>query len=116
MTTTTTNRGRLLARKLAPWIGSTHAIDATCSLIARHATTYARIQEAWCNEEMGERRTARLEAQESRLERRIVDLVADLPATDDGPWRVRFDGDPRGFAVRICAPQHVGMYEGIGVA
>lgn len=114
--TTTTNRGRLLAHKLAPWIGSTHAIDATCSLIARHATTYAHIQEAWCNDEMSEQTADRLAAKEARLERRIVDLVADLPAADDGPWSVRFDGDPRGWVVRIKAPEHAGAYDGVGVA
>lgn len=99
-----TSKGRDLAARLAPAIGYTRAIDETCSLIARHATSYERIQQRWCNDEMSDAETARVEAREARLERRIADLVADLPATDDGPWSVTFEGDPRGYVVKITAP------------
>ncbi len=99
-----TQRGRNLAWKINPFVGTTSAIEETCSLLARHAASYSRIQEAWCSVEMSDAATARLEAKESALEARIGSLVQDLPAPDDGPWRVVFEGDPRGWTVRIVTP------------
>lgn len=109
-----TTRGYDLACKLNPYIGSTYGIDQTCSLLHRHARTYDRIQEMWCNDEMSDRATARLEAQEAKLEARIRSLVQDLPQPDDGPWQVQFSGDPRGYTVRLIAPtgREIGLYEG----
>jgi len=102
---TVTSSGEKLASYLAPVLGYTHAISETCSLIARHAKTYARIQEMWCSVEMSDRETARVERQEEILERRIRDLVADLPHSDDGPFGVEFSGDPRGYTVRLFCPE-----------
>lgn len=104
---TITKRGRGLAWKLNPYIGTTWEIEETCSLIARHAITYSRIQEMWCDNERAnnhEPTRKRLEAQEARLEARITDLVADLPHTDEGPFRVEFQGDPRGSTVQLWLP------------
>lgn len=103
-----TAAGYRLAAKLAPAIGSTEQIARTCSLIARSAATYARIQEMRCNVEMDDRTTARMEEREAGLERRIRELVQDLPATDDGPFTVTFGGDPRGYCVKITAPGESG--------
>lgn len=105
--TVITRRGRGLAWKLNPYIGTTTAIEETCSLIARHAITYNRIQELWCNSERANNHTPTreyYEAREAWLEARITDLVADLPHTDDGPFRVEFQGDPRGSTVQIWLP------------
>jgi hypothetical protein len=116
MKMTVTNKGRELADKLGRYTGWTFGISETCSLICRHATTYNRIQELWCNEAMSDKATARLEAKEARLEARIDSLVRDLP---DGEVHVmgsdelvrmspkaRFDGDPRGYTVRIVFDEH----------
>jgi hypothetical protein len=112
-----TKKGYELAFRLNPYLGTTNRIAETCSLIARHAGTYARIQERWCNEEMSERMTAYFEAQEDRLEARILDLVNDLPHTDDGQIKVQFDGDPRAYVVRLLVPDldYRGIRE-VGVA
>ncbi len=99
-----TAKGRELASRLNPFIGTTWAIEETASLLARHGTTYNRIQEMLCSVEMSDRQTARIEKQEADIEARIMSLVQDLPTPDDGPWRVVFQGDPRGWTVRLVAP------------
>lgn len=101
---TPTKRGDELANILSRELGTTREIRGLCALIARHARTHERIQETWCNDEMSDKATARLEAREARLEARIADLVATLPHTDHGPFTVRFDGDPRGHTVKIICP------------
>jgi hypothetical protein len=112
-----TKKGYELAWKLGPYLGTTNRIAETCSLIARHATTYAWIQERWCSVEMPEWVQADLEAKEDRLEARILDLVNDLPHTDDGKIAVQFDGDPRAYVVRLLVPDldYRGIRE-VGVA
>jgi hypothetical protein len=105
-----TNKGRELAFKLAPAIGTTRAITETCSLICRHATTHHRLQEQACNGyqtydgSWDEAASNRADAREEKIEARIRSLVQDLPATDDGPFGVVFQGDPRGCTVKITAP------------
>lgn len=102
-----TRRGKDLAWKLNPYVGTTNGIMQTCSLIARHAATYNAIQEGWCdNERQNNHAPTRewYEAKEAWLVARITDLVADLPHTDDGPFEVRFQGDPRGSTVQIWLP------------
>jgi len=85
----------LLAR-----VGWTNGISSTTDQLVRAARRYSTIQERWCSEEMSEDTTARLEKRESALEERIASLVQDLPK-HDGPWAVRFDGDPRGYVVTL---------------
>lgn len=99
-----TRKGEELASKLNPAIGTTREIRETCSLIARHAQTHGHIQEMWCSVEMSDRQTARVEARETNLERRITALVDSLPETDEGPFKVKFGGDPSGYTVKIIAP------------
>lgn len=109
-----TARGRELAHNLAGCIGYTTAITVTCSRIARHAVTLHRISEIECNAAMpwqardGGHWTPEQEdwiaQRREQLERRVTRLVEDLPCTDDGPFIVRFNGDPRGGAVKISAP------------
>jgi hypothetical protein len=99
-----TKKGYELAFRLNPYLGTTNHIAETCSLIARHATTYAWIQERWCNDEMPESQVKALEAKEAWLEARIIDLAIDLPLTDQGRIWVQFDGDPRAYVVRLLVP------------
>lgn len=98
----TTANGDKLALKLAPAIGTTYTIRATCAAIARNAATHHRLQEEQCSDES---RYLRAVAQEPRVEARIERLVESLPDTDDGPWGVRFGGDPRGCTVQLTAPE-----------
>ncbi len=111
-----TNKGRELALKLAPYMGSTYAITSTCSAICRAATTYARIQEESCNgpgdwivngSNSGpaiERWQARIDKREAELERRLAALVANLQTVNGEPCRVVFNGDPRGATVKVKVP------------
>ena len=92
-----TARGRFIATKLNPYMGTTRQIQEACSLIGRHAMTYSHIQELWCVPNY-------YEAKEARLEARITDLVESLPHTDNGPVRVEFTGDPRGSTVKLTLP------------
>lgn len=100
----TTVRGKALADKVGRYLGFTNEITSLCSGITRNARAYNTIQEAWCCVEMSARQTRRTEAREAALEARIADLVGSLPATDDGPFTVRFQGDPRGWTVRLIHP------------
>ena len=68
-------------------------------LILRHALTYERIQVAWCNEEMSDRRTRYMEHREELLEKRIRAIVSEL-----GLAGVTFSGDPRGATVKVLLP------------
>jgi hypothetical protein len=105
-----TVRGRKLARKLNPAIGTTYAIEETCSLIARHAVTHHHLQEALCNGfrdyrgNWDEKASARAEKQDAQLEARITRLVENLPHTDEGAITVKFGGDPRGCTVKLVMP------------
>lgn len=102
-----TARGRFIATKLNPHMGTTRQIQEACSLIGRHAVTYSHIQELWCgNERVNNVDWLRnyYEAKEARLEARITDLVESLPHTDNGPVRVEFEGDPRGSTVKLTLP------------
>ena len=115
-----TNKGRELATLLLPMIGYTSEIAETCSLIARHAATHARLSEDACNghplqganppvpiERMNKLQDAwdmRVEKQTEYTEARIIALVDSLPATDTGKLQVSFDGDPRGCTVKISLP------------
>lgn len=102
-----TRRGRDLAWRLNPYIGTTTKIEETCSLIARHAKTYNWIQEAWCDNEYictNDAARERYEAKEEWLEGRIRDLVDILPHTDHGPIKVIFGDDPRGATVALHVP------------
>jgi hypothetical protein len=115
---TTTERGDRFASKLNPYVGTTYQIRQTCARIHRLAVTYERIQEAWCCDERTadpeSRYTKNLERRELGIMNKIMDHVRDLPEPDDGPWRVQFDGDPRGYTVRLIAPdgRELGVYEG----
>lgn len=115
-TATVTQAGVKFARKLSYQIGTTDHIQRVCSLLHRHARTYDWIQEAWCSNEMPDRSVALLEEREEWLEARIRDLVQYLPDPDSGPWKVEFSGDPRGYTVRLVAPdgREYGIYEGKG--
>lgn len=108
-----TKRGYELAANLAGAIGYTNAIAETCSLIARHERTLHRYAEIECNgsmpwqergEHMSEEQTEWLEKRIEQLQARVTRLVEDLPHTDDGPFIVIFNGDPRGAAVKLNAP------------
>ena len=102
---TITKSGTFLADNLLPVLGRTSDIVKTCSLIARHAKSYARIQEIWCSVELSEYQQNYYEKRERWLEQRIMSLVADLPHSDDGPWGVEFAGDPRGYCVKLFCPE-----------
>ena len=101
---TVTNNGRKLADQLGCYVGWTSNITLTCSEITRAARSYCTIQERWCSEEMDDATTEKLEARETRLEEKLSSLVQDLPETDDGPFVLRLEGDPRGHTVRLIAP------------
>lgn len=76
-------------------IGEQRCLE-NCSLIARHAVTLHHYAEAACNRELSKAEERKVEL----LEARVRVLVAQL---GEG-FRVRFNGDPRGFAVKIQNP------------
>jgi hypothetical protein len=111
--TNITKRGERLAWSLNRWMGTTREIQETCSLIARHGMTYGRIQEVWCSRELSDHQTRWFESREETLERQIARLVESLPAPSDesgvlAPVVVEFEGDPRGWTVRLVVTDHRG--------
>jgi hypothetical protein len=119
-----TNNGRKLALSLAPAIGVSPTITATCSLICRHAQTHHRIAENDCNgyaDSLGnwdELAAERADRKRAQIEARITALVATLPLCGAPnlrkaryPLGVKFQGDPRGATVKITLPsdwRHLG--------
>lgn len=115
--TTITKKGRELSEKLLPSIG-TQELEI-CSLLARHATSYARIQEGWCNghfmmgnpnisvqraNKMQERYEKWLDRRETHIENLLDCLVARLPLVNDKPITIKYGGDPRGATVKLIMP------------
>lgn len=117
-TATITARGRLLSQLLSPYIGVTPDIQRVCSLIARIASRHCRLAERECSYEMTEHEAESVQAESDRLEARARALVASLPARVDGgaPLTVTFQGDPRGFTLKVHVPDrpHDGNTWGLG--
>lgn len=77
------------------------------SLICRHAKTYARIQEAYCNGpgdfatgKQIDRWQTEIERREANLERRIREICAEL---GEGFTPI-FSGDPRSCTLKLKVP------------
>lgn len=62
------------------------------------ARKHNRIQERWCSEEMSDATRAQVERMEAALETNITEAAAVFGL------RVHFDGDPRGFTVKLHTP------------
>ena len=110
---TITSRGTAFAAELAKHIRTTPRVLEICSLVASLALTHHRIQEDQCNRTLLRGEIAR----ESRIERRIMELVAELPPTTAGKRvTAKFTGDPRGYTVRVVVPDdpHGGNTLGLG--
>lgn len=109
-----TVRGRLLAGELAQYIGYTGAIVATCSLIARHARTLENDAVAVCDDANADQ--DKLDLRWDRLTARITELVRDLPESDGGLITAQFQGDPRGYIVRLVVVDGAGISRTFGVS
>lgn len=57
-----------------------------------------RIQERYCSEDMDDEVRLRVEQREERVEARMTQIAEKLGLL------TRFDGDPRGFTVKLFAP------------
>ena len=105
-----TAKGRELARKLNPYIGTTPAIVDTCSRICRLHPALHRIMVEWCNGDDPLRETdqdawhAKWTAEQVRLMDLITAHVEDLPHVDGGQIIAYFNQDPRGPAVLLTTP------------
>ena len=84
----------------------------TCSLIARHATSYQNNQEDVCNGHpangnpridiktagrLQEEWEARTDRKHDRLKKRITEIVKDI----EGIGAIYFQGDPRGLCIQL---------------
>jgi|ERR1041385_1133639 hypothetical protein len=98
-------QGRELANKLNPLIGSTNEIDSICTKICRYATKHHRLAEQDCNGpypiEWSQEWQDELDNSTEQVEKKITELVEQLPETDEGPLTVEFHGDPRGATVKL---------------
>lgn len=68
---------------------------------------YHRIQERWCNEEMDDETTTRVEGRERGIEAEVREIVTKL-----GLQGVDLDGDPRGATIKLLCPD--GYYDDWG--
>lgn len=73
-------------------------IEDFCDLLHRYETSLHRIGEIQCSVEMSEKEEKRLSDKEARIEKRVRD-IADLLK-----FKVQFNGDPRGGAIRFILP------------
>lgn len=108
-----TVRGRLLAGELAQYIGYSGHIVATCSLIARHAKTLENIAISVCNDAFADQ--DKLDKRWDQLTRRIDDLAGQLPESDGGRIVAEYQGDPRGYVVRLIVCDAHGIPRTFGV-
>lgn len=126
-----TTKGIKLAHQLDYYVEPSLELDEICSLLARHATTYARLQEMTCNghpiqgsatapialvNRLQAQWDAEIERREPQVTRRLQELVNRLPPTADGR-RITLDlqGDPRGCTVTLLVP-HEKWTRRIGIA
>jgi hypothetical protein len=106
----TTEKGLVLARKLAPALGYTVQISTICSLICRNMATWRRLalRASYCHPahrhpRLGTDPSGRPHRcngcagrQQLRIEKRLETLVTSLPETICGPWRLDLTRGPRG--------------------
>lgn len=99
-----TNRGIKFANEISSFVRAKLDLKVTrgelCSLIARHAKTHHNYAEAECNREL----TAWEVRKVAQVEARIRALVSQLETHDGQPVTVRFNGDPRGYTVKLVIP------------
>ena len=81
-----------------PRDGTYNDVECVARLIMRHAATYARIQEMWCNVALPDAGIRLYEKREAQLEARITVLAQSIGC------RVIFSGDPRGATVKLAMP------------
>jgi hypothetical protein len=106
-----------------------HVVAHSARLLMRHAHTHQRLSEESCNGhpaqgsptmdarvigKLQEKWDARIERQETQIERRITEICAELGIKPD------FQGDPRGYTVKVHLPTGVyntwgGQESGFGV-
>ena len=60
--------------------------------------------------ELQDKHDAWLDKRTGQLERRIMELVHELPTTDHGKVGVEFSGDPRGSTVILVLPDDYKLY------
>lgn len=71
-----------------------HQVAEDVAELVRLARAHARLAELACNQEL----TPRQEARDARTEARIREVLAPYGV------RVKFQGDPRGYTVRLTFP------------
>lgn len=114
-----TKNGKALAIELSRYGVTPWRVEEVCSLIARHSKTLRRLVEMECGDgihsgEWVNAHCAEIEKKAERIEARLAELVAELPATDHGAIGAEFRGDPRGWVVRLIVPTERGPRE-VGV-
>lgn len=66
--------------------------------IMRYGATYGRMQEDWCNREMSDKETERVERREKRIEEKVTKILGEIDC------KPVFGGDPRGNTIKIVLP------------
>ncbi len=99
-----TRRGKELQQQIEKFVGISDEILEICSLVARHAATHRRLQEAQCNRELRPSEVRKERQIEERI-RTLVGRLPPLPPLDSGKRiAVEFSGDPRGYTVKLVVP------------
>ena len=109
-----TIRGKLLAGQLAQYIGYSDAIIGTCSQISRHARTLQYDAITVCNDADADH--DKIDNRWDRLTAKITELAYELPQSVNGGHIVaEFQGDPRGYVVKLIATDRHGIPHTFGV-
>lgn len=73
-------------------------MESIVDRLHRYETTLHTINERWCNEEMSDKTTAKLEKHEKSIEDKVRKIAGELE------FKVTFQGDPRGGTIRFILP------------
>jgi len=101
---TVDDEARELRDALQEETGKLCDLDALATQV-RRARKLNRINERWCNEEMSERAEQRLRKEEESIEQRITAYFDALNQETGAAVEVHFNGDPRGYPVKVVLPK-----------
>lgn len=106
MTTKTQDREEFkdaVINEIQPHISNLPTIKRILKSIMANSTTHGRLCLIDCNDGLTASEAAKMEAIESRLGFNLQDLNSFI--TDVDKIKMRMDGDPRGFTIKLILPR-----------
>ncbi len=73
-------------------------------VLIRHAKALHHIAERQCSEEMSDEEVTKVNKREANIEKQILEIVSIRNQRQGDRVAVGFDGDPRGYVVKLHLP------------